>query len=249
MNTVPFVLSGGGARGFAHIGVLKALEEADIYPSEIVATSAGALLGVFIADGYKPDQVKQLILDNISIGYLFDFKSFFTGPGLISLNKLGEFIRANLKHQLLEELPIPFYPTATNYTDGSQVIFKTGSIIPAIIAASSIPAVFPPVMIDGIPFVDGGLYNNMPIEPFAHRKNEVIAVNVNPIAPYNPYSSLAETIDRAVVLSFTRNLMTDAAGCKMYIEPAGLHQFGIFDVGKLEEIYEAGYQYTKEMLK
>ncbi len=124
---VPIVLSGGGARGFAHLGVLKALEEANIFPSAIAATSAGALVGAFIADGYKSDEVKALIMSNVNLGYLFDFKHFRSN--LVTLNIMGDFIRKHLRHTQIEDLPIPFYPTATNFMDGSQHVFKYGDIV------------------------------------------------------------------------------------------------------------------------
>ncbi len=241
------VLSGGGARGFAHLGVLKALEEANIYPSAIAATSAGALVGAFLADGYSSDEIKALILKNVKLSFLFDFRLF--KPNVITLNKMGEFIRKHLRHTRIEDLPIPFYPTATNFLEGSQHIFRSGDVVEAALAASSIPAIFPPRMIDQIPFVDGGLVNNLPIEPFEHRKKEVITVHVNPIAPFDPKSSLAHTIDRSLHLNFLKRVTESSEGCLLHIEPGGLHQFGLFDIHKFSEIYEIGYAYTVELLK
>lgn len=205
-------------------------------------------MGCFIADGYSPDEVKELVLSNIHVGYLFDIKGFWSGPGIISLAKIGEFIRKNLRHQRIEELPMPFYPTATNNIDGRQHIFTYGDIVDAVLAASSIPAIFQPVVIDGVPFIDGGVYNNLPAEPFGDRIGEAIAINVNPIAPYDPASSISRTIERAVILSFSHHIQTIAHRCHLYVEPQELQYFGIFDVRKLSEIYEAGYQYTKQLL-
>lgn len=246
MMAAPFVLSGGGARGFAHLGVLKALEEVQIIPSAIAATSAGSLVGAFIADGFKPEEVKELMLKTIHIGYLFEFRRL--GANLVTLNKMGEFMKKNLRHTRIEEMPIPFYPTATNFLDGSQQVFRSGDVVEAALAASSIPAVFEPRMIGQTPYVDGGLCNNLPVEPFEDRKQEVIAVHVNPVAPFDPKSTLARTIDRAFHLSFLHTIRRSAQGCRMFIEPADLHQFGLFDVHKLSEIFEVGYTYTRSFL-
>lgn len=243
----PMVLSGGGARGFAHVGVLQALEESGIFPSEIAATSAGALIGAFIADGFSAGELKAIVLKNIHLGLLVDFSNIRSG--IISLNKIGEFIRKNLRHQRLEDLPIPFYPAVTDMRDGSQVIFRSGEIVPAILAASSIPGVFAPVMIDGAPYGDGGLYNNLPVEPLAERKGEIIAVHVNPVAPFEEQTSFAKIVDRSIHLSFLKTIKSAADGCRLLIEPPGLSQFGMFDVHKLNDIYETGYQYTKSLLK
>lgn len=246
MIKAPFVLSGGGARGFAHLGVLKALEEAQIYPSAIAATSAGALVGAFIADGYSSDEVKKLILNHVNLGFLLDFKRF--GANLITLNKMGDFMRKHLRHQRIESMPIPFFPTATNFLDGSQHIFRRGDVVEAALAASSIPAIFEPRVIDQTPFVDGGLCNNLPVEPFESHRQEIIAVHVNPIAPFDPKSSMARTIDRAFHLSFIHTIRKSAEGCQLFIEPSGLYPYGLFDVHKFPEIYDVGYQYTRQLL-
>jgi NTE family protein len=244
---VPIVLSGGGARGFAHLGVLKALEEANIFPSAIAATSAGALVGAFIADGYKSDEVKALIMSNVNLGYLFDFKHFRSN--LVTLNIMGDFIRKHLRHTQIEDLPIPFYPTATNFMDGSQHVFKYGDIVEASLAACSLPAVFPPRIIDNIPFVDGGLANNLPIEPFGDRKAEVIAIHVNPVAPFNPNITVPQVLERAFHLGFMHTIRASAHGCLLFVEPPGLYKYGLFDIHKFQEIYEAGYSYTRQLLK
>jgi NTE family protein len=246
MQKTPIILSGGGARGFAHVGVLQALSESGITPSAIAATSAGALVGAFIADGFHPSEVKDLVLKNVHLGYLFDFKNMRSK--LISLHKIGEFIRKNLRHNRMEDLPIPFYAAATNYIDGTQHIFSSGDIVEAILAASSIPGIFSPVMINGIPYVDGGLYSNLPIEPFAQNKKEVIAVHVNPIAPFDAKSSVARTIDRAFHLSILHRVKAVEAECRLLIEPYELHQFGLFDVHKLQDIYDVGYAEVKRLM-
>lgn len=248
ITKVPIVLSGGGARGFAHLGVLKALEEANIYPNAIAATSAGALVGAFVADGYSSDEIKALILGNVNIGFLFDFKN--VRSNLVTLNKMGDFMRKHLRHTQIEDLPIPFYPTATNFKDGSQQIFKNGDIVEAALAACSLPAVFPPRILDNIPFVDGGLANNLPIEPFEHRKAKVIAIHVNPVAPFDPKKiTAAQVLERAFHLGFMHTIRASAHGCLLFIEPPGLYKYGLFDVHKFPEIYEAGYTYTKQLLK
>lgn len=241
------VLSGGGARGFAHVGVLQALEESGIYPSEIAATSAGSLIGAFIADGLSAGELKEMVLKNIHLGLLVDFSNIRSG--IISLNKLGEFIGKNLRHQRIEDLPIPFYPTVTDMRDGSQVIFRSGAIVPVIVAASSIPGAFAPVMIDGVPYGDGGLFNNLPVEPFAERKGDVIAVHVNPVSLFDEQASFAKIVDRSIHLSFLKTIKAAADGCRLLIEPPGLSRFGMFDVHKLNDIYETSYQYTKDLLK
>jgi NTE family protein len=133
--------------------------------------------------------------------------------------------------------------------EGRQQIFDSGAIIPAVLAACSIPAIFPPQLIDQVPYVDGGLSNNLPVEPFIGHKRDVVAVYVNPMGPYNAKSSIASLVDRAWHLSFREVIMRAAENCFLFIEPAPLSAIGLFDAHKLHEIYEHGYRYTRELLQ
>src|SRR5690606_37111432 len=160
----PFVLSGGGARGFAHLGVIKALQERRIYPSAISATSAGAIAGAFIANGFSADETIELLAGKLSRKML-TWHSF--RMGFISFKKLSDYIEEHLRFKTFEELPIPLYITATSFIDGRQRIFNKGRIIDAISASCAIPALFPAIEVDSIPYVDGGLSNNLPVEPFS----------------------------------------------------------------------------------
>ncbi len=240
------VLSGGGCRGFAHLGVIKALQEHNIHPSAICGTSAGAIAGAFIANGFTPDEVMELFNSKFKLSS-FALASFKLG--LLSMKTIREFLQKNLRITKFEELPIPFYVTATNFNNGAQTIFNTGNIIDAVIASSSIPVVFPAFLIDGIPYVDGAVSNNLPVEPFADRKSEVIAVYVDPTKPFNPKGSMAETMDRAIHLSFRKLVDSSSAGCYLHIEPTELNKFGLFDLHKASDIFTIGYNYTNELLK
>lgn len=240
-----FVLSGGGCRGFAHLGVVKALQEHDIFPGAIAGTSAGAIAGAFLADGFTPDEIREMFIGQLKLN-MFPLNLF--KPGLISMKNIREFLQKNLRHTTFEELSIPFYVTATNFIDGRQTIFHEGDIIDKIIAASSIPVLFPPVPIDNIPYVDGGLSNNLPVEPFSDKKNEIISIYANPIKAFNPKESTMEMLDRAVHLSFRKIVSHSSTGCYLYIEPEELSSFGLFDIHKLPAIFEIGYRFTKELL-
>jgi NTE family protein len=246
MTKRPFVLSGGGARGFAHLGVVKALNEHGIYPSEIAGTSAGALAGAFLANGFTPDEVKEIFLTKLKLR-LLSWNSF--KMGIISNKRIREFLIANLRYTKFEDLVFPLYITATNFIDGSQRIFQHGDLIEPVLAASTIPSIFPPVFIDDIPFVDGGLANNLPIEPLIDKRGEAICVYVNPIKEFNPKIGIMEAMDRSWHLSFRKTVNTSANGCYMYIEPQPLDQFGMFDLHKMTTIVDIGYSYADKFLK
>lgn len=246
MQKKPFVLSGGGCRGFAHLGAVKAFEEQDIYPSEISGTSAGAIAGAFLASGFTPDEIKDLFVGKLKLNMLAwnGFKM-----GMVSMKKIAAFLRKNMRYKNMEDLPIPFYATATNFVNGLQTVFHKGDIIEIITAASSMPIIFPPVFIDGIPFVDGGLSNNLPFEPFISKKDEVISIYVNPIKLFSPDERAMEIVDRTLHLIHREMIGRAAAGSFLYIEPPELNGYGLFDIHKIPDIFEIGYRFTKELLK
>ncbi|MFZ4523128.1 MAG: patatin-like phospholipase family protein [Bacteroidales bacterium] len=240
-----FVLSGGGCRGFAHLGAVKALQEFGIYPAEISGTSSGAIAGAFLANGFSPDEVRDLFLEKLKLNMLSlnKFKM-----GLISMKNIRIFLQKNLRYTKFEDLPIPFYATATSFIDGSQYIFRHGNLIDAIIASSSIPVVFPPVIIHGKPYVDGGLSNNLPIEPFEDNKKRIICIHVNPIKSFELAESAFNVMDRAIHLSFREKVNRSSDSCFLFIEPKELDRYGLFDIHKIGEIFDIGYGFTKRLL-
>ena len=246
MEKRPFVLSGGGVRGFAHLGAVKALAEKNIFPSEISGTSAGAIAGAFLANGYTPDEIKDMFVGKMGIN-LLAWNSF--NLGLISFKNMQEFLEKNLRFKTFDKLQIPLHITATSFLDGRQKIFSEGSVIDAIMAASSIPVVFPPTFIDETPYVDGGISNNLPIEPFANQKENIICIYVNPLKLFKLKTNVFEVMDRSLHLSFREMVSRSAKDCFMYIEPEELNQFSLFDIHKLEEIFDIGYTHTKYLVK
>lgn len=242
----PFVLSGGGARGFGHLGVTKALAERDIYPSEISGTSAGAIAGAFLACGFTPEEIIEMLVGKLS-RRMIGWHSFRTG--LMSFNKIGDYIESNLRYKTFEELPIPLYITATSFIDGKQKVFSKGNLMDAIIASCAIPAVFPAYTIDGIPYVDGGLSNNLPVEPFRRNKKNVIAVHVNPLWDLREKGGLRAIVERSFHLSVSAITRKSAVGCMMYIEPRQLVDYSLFDLSKSEEIVQVSYDYTVQYLE
>ena len=241
----PFVLSGGGARGFAHLGVLKAFEENNIFPEAIAATSAGAIAAAFLCDGFTTDELKELFLRS-KIGLSMQWRNWRSG--LLSLEFVEQILSKNLRHKNFEALSIPLFITATNFNNGQQQLFNQGTLIPAIIAASSIPVVFPPIVIDNIPYVDGGLSGNLPVEPLAEKYNSIIGVHVNPLAPYKSEDGIRANLDRAMHLGIREAVLRNKSSCTHFIEPDALGIYGIFDFKQFEAIYQTGLIYTRSYI-
>ena len=156
------VLSGGGARGFAHLGVLLALNEAGIFPDIISGTSAGALIGVLYADGYTPGEIMKLLDANTSFHYI---RPTVPKEGLLQISGIIKILRDNLRAKTFEELKLPLIVAATNLNYGRIEYFSAGELLQPVIASASIPVLFKPVLINGCLFVDGGVLDNLPIKP------------------------------------------------------------------------------------
>lgn len=241
----PFVLSGGGARGYAHLGVLKAFAEQSIFPEVIAATSAGSIVSAFICDGYSTDEVRSIFRET-KLGLSMQKKNWHAG--FLSLKTLEKVLEKTLRRKTFEELLIPLYITATDFNTGEQTVFHQGPIIPAILAASTIPILFPPVEINGIPYVDGGLSGNMPVEPLIPQYKYIIGVHVNPLAPYQPKGGFMANVERTLNMTIREPVLKNRQLCSRFIEPDGLEQFRVFDFKRFDAIYKIGLEYTRQQL-
>lgn len=158
---VALVLGSGSARGFAHIGVIKALEAARIKPDLIVGTSAGALIGAFYAAGFSGAQMEDLALKVKDI----DIVDMSTGTkrGMIIGDTLQTFVNRATRERPIETLSIPFIAVATRLRTGEIATFRSGDLGLAVRASCSVPGVFIPPKINDVDYVDGGLVSPVPV--------------------------------------------------------------------------------------
>lgn len=173
---IAFALGSGAARGFAHVGVLNALERAGIQPDIIVGTSSGGLIGALYAAGIRGDELTELAMEverNEVIDYTATKRGFITGESL------QMFVNEKVDNRLLQELDIPIAVVATNLRSGQKTVFTHGNSGLAIRAASSFPGLFRPTVIGELEFVDGGVLSPVPVDTaFDLGADIVIAVDV-----------------------------------------------------------------------
>lgn len=155
-------LGSGSARGWAHIGVIRALAEAGIRVDCIAGASIGAVVGAVFASG-NIDALEDVVLqlDWRQITYFFDV--ILPKSGLIDGKKISTFIRNHVKGINIEELSIPFCAISTDLATGDEVAIRDGDIIEAVRASISVPGIFTPVKKNGAILVDGGLVNPVPV--------------------------------------------------------------------------------------
>lgn len=243
---IGYVLSGGAARGFAHLGVLKALEEKNIKPDIISGVSAGAIVGAFYANGFSPDQILKIF----SGRKVFDLMRI-TIPrrGIFNIDGLVTIIRDNLKAKTFSELQTPMIITMTDFEKGRVEYVNSGNLVDAVIASSSIPVLFETKEINNTPYVDGGIVDNLPVKPIEKKCKKLIGVHVNPIGSYKNNGGIAKIAERAFHLAIAHEIHLKESLFDLFIEPNKLQKTGYLDVRKGKEIFNIGYTYATQYLK
>ncbi len=240
-------LSGGGARGFAHAGALKALEEAGYKPDVIAGVSAGAVAGLLYAAGLSP----QDILTLFSKVKFTDFctLSIKNGEGVFSLNKFKRFIERIAGVSRLEDLKIPLYVGATDLDRGLPVEFHEGSIGERVMASCSIPIVFNPVKIDGTHYVDGGVLRNLPAWIIRDKCDTLIGVNCSPLNCFRYKKSFFEIAMRTYNLMAKSNQYDDMEMCDHVIITPELAGYQVFNLKDINKVYLSGYAAAHRAIK
>lgn len=246
MMNIGLALSGGGARGLAHLGVLKAFEESGITINEISGTSAGAIAGAFYNYGYKPDEIFEIITKK---GFLKSVRPAWAWTGLLSLDGFKEMLFQHMPENSFEALKKPLTIAATEIRLGKVVYFNRGELIPAIIASSSIPALFNPLRVEQNSYVDGGLMDNLPVRPLVGKCEFIIGSHCNPVDQQFDMKNAKEVIERSLLLAINVATSHSKSHCNILIEPPDLGRFTTFDLSKGKIIYDIGYEYTMAHMK
>lgn len=243
-DKIGIALGGGGARGFAHLGVLKALEEKGIEADIISGVSAGSIVGVFIAAGMKADRIMQLMKENKFTDYA---KINLPVNGLLSLDNLKANLDKYLTADKFSELELPFYVAVSNLYTGKVEYINQGDLIPVIQASASIPVLFSPVEIAGNLYVDGGLLDNLAIKPLKKSCDKIIAINIMPIERIDQVNNLVDVAIRTFQLSVSGRNREVKNEVDLYIEPEGLEEYHILDTKHADKLFELGYNYAKKI--
>lgn len=241
------ILSGGGARGFAHAGILKALNKAGIFPDIISGVSAGAIVGALYADGHTPDEIYKIFYGE---KHFFKYvKIGVPGKGLFKMVGLRQNIEKHLNAKNFEDLKIPLIIAATNLNQGRIEYFHKGVILDKILASSSIPVLFEPVEIGGELYVDGGVLDNFPVRPLSGKCKKKVGIYLNPIHPEKEFHNLFKVAERTFRLSVSSNINRKLKSCDLYFEPDELGNFGLLDASSGKEMFELGYRVASEILE
>ena len=238
---IGLALGSGGARGFAHLGVLKVLRDEGIPIDFIAGSSMGALVGCFYASGLSIERMVQFALA-FKRKYYLDF----TVPkmGFISGNRLKELIRLFTHRKTFEELDIPVAVVATDLNEGKKVIFKEGSVADAVKASISIPGIFVPEKIDGKLLVDGGVIDRVPVSVVKEMGADiVIAVDVSHVKRNEDITSIYDVIMQSLDIMQDELVHHREIASDVMIRPH-VEQYSSRAFTNIKEIIDIGEQET-----
>ncbi|MEA2041635.1 MAG: patatin-like phospholipase family protein [Bacteroidota bacterium] len=238
------VLGGGGTRGFAHLGVLKALRERGIIPDIISGASAGSIVGALIADGKTEDEAFEFFKKKS----IFEFSKFrFPRQGFFSLSGLRKNLEEFLSVHNIEDLSIPLYISVSNLYTGKAEYLNSGSVSDTVVASSSIPVLFTPVTIKNELYVDGGLVDNLPLKPLKDICEYIIVVSLIPVNENHKVNGIRSIISRIAEMVTNNNLNNEKADADLIIEPPELSKYEYLSSKRADKVFEIGYEYTKNI--
>lgn len=244
---IGLALSGGAARGFAHIGVIKVLQENDIDVDYVTGTSVGSIVGALLCGGYGWQQMVD-IAESLKWSELVS--PTFSGMGLVSTKKLESFVGELLGEVDFDELQIPFRAVAVDISRGEEVVFSSGSVARAARASSSVPGIFEPLVEDDRALVDGGVVNNLPValaREMGARK--VIAVDLNAQrGTTEPPVNLIDVTFRSFAMLLNATSMDGREEADVLIQP-DLDEFGYHDLSGSREMMARGERAAAALLK
>jgi NTE family protein len=240
---IGLALGGGAARGFAHIGVIKALEAQGIYPEIVVGTSAGSVVGALYAAGHDGFALQKLAME-MDEAMISDWALplFSKSSGVLKGEALQSFVNKAVKNQPMEKLKRKFGAVATDLQSGQPILFQRGNTGQAVRASSSVPSVFQPVHIAGRNYVDGGLVAPVPVRYAREMGAEfVIAVNISTQAEAQQAVSSVEVLLQTFSIMGQRLNYHELKDADIVIQP-GLGKMGSADFNNRNVAVLAGEQ-------
>ncbi len=243
MKKLGLALGSGGSRGVAHIGFLKALDEAGIQPDYICGCSMGAVVGAAYAAGMTPDEI-WAVLGSIRARHILSFKR--RRGGMFGTKKIHKLLLKYLAEKEFSDLKIPFHCVATDMLSQKLIIFSKGKVAEAVVASSCVPFLFSPMEIGGMRLVDGGVLERVPV-PHTKEMGADIVVAVDVLGwrtcsekKPNAFGSLMQTLDVMDNARTKKSREENANIVDFWLEP-DLGDMSQSDFKNTERAYERGY--------
>lgn len=249
---IALVLGGGGARGLAHIGVLKVLEEEKVPIDMVVGTSVGALVGAVYCAGEPMGKLEKMG-EMINWNELTDLSQssivkLFVSEQLLSTEKMEQYLDEKIGKKNFQELEVPFACVATDLVTGERVVFREGEVALAARASATIPGIFDPVEYRHRYLVDGGLYDNIPTDVARLMKADIIiAVSVSADYSKNDVSNVFSILMQSIYIQGRQLEYERAKVADIMIKP-NVGDVSAVDLGRSRECIDAGISATRMMV-
>ncbi len=241
-KSIGLVLSGGGIRGMAHIGLLKAMQERELEAKTIAGSSVGALVGALYANGNSIEDMLQFFKDTP----LFQYNFFaLNKPGFIDTERYYKIFKGYFPKDSFESLEKPLFVVATDLLKGEEKVFTKGKLIKPLLASAALTPVFSPVEIDRTLYADGGVMNNFPKEYVDGKADFIIGSNVS-IAGEIQKKDLKNSLQlagRVTGLMIYASSHQKLQECDLFIEPKELEKIGVLDKKGIQKAFSIGYDH------
>lgn len=247
-ESVGIAFSGGGARGFSHIGVLMAFEQFGVRPTVMSGVSAGSIAAALYGAGLTPNDIIKCFTDASKFG---DFTEWsLPKSGFMKLDRFGKLLESWLPVKNLEEMKIPTVICATDLDHGKSVGWSKGEIVPRVLASCSIPIVFNPIKIKGVTYVDGGVLRNLPAWAIRDYCSTLYGSNCSPLSrKYETKGSIIDVAYRTFHLIMKSNTPQDLRLCDYVIQSEQLANVGTFALSSIRKGVAAGYEAACRVLE
>ena len=235
-------LSGGGLRGAAHVGAIKFLEEQGVEITAVSGSSAGAIVGLFLASGLRSEDMLNF-LKSLEKKELFAWAS--GAIGIFKMERLEKKLEETLKIESYRDLKIPFYTCVTDINTGDAHYINSGNPIAYTVASSTITPLFSAKKIGEYSYIDGGFSDNLPVKPLKSYYEKSLAININPLRgeDLSTFKSLAI---RSILIMIRSNSMPAKKLADAFFEIKGVANMHLFNFDEIDMAYEAGYNELKE---
>jgi len=244
---IALVLGGGSAKGFAHVGVIRALEQEKIPIHIIVGTSVGSLIGGIYASNPDSFQLEWTAF-KIDRNDILDPSLVHSKFGPVQGIRLESFVEQAVKIKRIEDAKIPFYPIATDLNTGETIVLEKGSIAKAVRASSSIPGIFVPVTFDNRTLVDGGVTNNIACDVAKNKGADiVIAVNISRDIRETNINSLIDIVGQSAAIMMHETSKSKLKHADVVIEP-NTKGVGMFDFSQKKLLMDEGIRAAKHAM-
>lgn len=242
---VGVALSGGGARGFAHVGALQAMEDMGLKPDYIGGVSAGSVVAVLYASGLRPEE----ILESFSSASFSDFAQLgVPSAGFFKMTGFKKFLLEHLNHTNIEELPIPTVIGATDLDHCVPVKFESGEITDRVLASCCMPIIFKPIRIEGINYVDGGVLHNLPSWAMRENCKYLIGINCSPIPGGSYKHTIMDVAMRTYNMMAKSNAIADMTLCDLTVSIDAIAHYKVFNLKEIKKVYSSGYHAMMDAL-